>query len=51
MKPASPHPRKQPSAIDEREASMRLFARDVMPRFVDIPPLRDPLALDLTPAS
>jgi alkanesulfonate monooxygenase SsuD/methylene tetrahydromethanopterin reductase-like flavin-dependent oxidoreductase (luciferase family) len=32
------------------EASMRLFAREVMPRFKDIPPLRDPLALDLDPA-
>lgn len=30
------------------EASMRLFSREVMPRFKDIPPLRDPLALDLT---
>jgi alkanesulfonate monooxygenase SsuD/methylene tetrahydromethanopterin reductase-like flavin-dependent oxidoreductase (luciferase family) len=33
------------------EKSMRLFARDVMPRFKDIPPLRDPLALDLSAAS
>jgi hypothetical protein len=30
---------------------MRLFARNVMPRFKDIPPLRDPLALDLSAAS
>jgi alkanesulfonate monooxygenase SsuD/methylene tetrahydromethanopterin reductase-like flavin-dependent oxidoreductase (luciferase family) len=29
------------------ETSLRLFAREVMPRFADIPPLRDPLALDL----
>jgi len=29
------------------ENSMRLFARDIMPRFKDIPPLRDPLALEL----
>ena len=29
------------------ETSMRLFAREVMPRFKDIPPLRDPLALDV----
>ena len=29
------------------EASMRLFAREVIPRFKDIPPLRDPLALEL----
>jgi alkanesulfonate monooxygenase SsuD/methylene tetrahydromethanopterin reductase-like flavin-dependent oxidoreductase (luciferase family) len=33
------------------EKSMRLFAREVMPRFKDIPPLRDPLALDLSAAS
>jgi alkanesulfonate monooxygenase SsuD/methylene tetrahydromethanopterin reductase-like flavin-dependent oxidoreductase (luciferase family) len=32
------------------EASMRLFAREVIPRFRDIPPQRDPLALDLGPA-
>ena len=31
--------------------SMRLFAREVMPRFKHIPPLRDPLALDLSAAS
>jgi alkanesulfonate monooxygenase SsuD/methylene tetrahydromethanopterin reductase-like flavin-dependent oxidoreductase (luciferase family) len=30
------------------EKSMRLFARDVMPRFKDIAPLRDPLALNLS---
>jgi alkanesulfonate monooxygenase SsuD/methylene tetrahydromethanopterin reductase-like flavin-dependent oxidoreductase (luciferase family) len=30
------------------EQSMRLFARDVLPRFKDIPALRDPLALDLS---
>jgi hypothetical protein len=30
---------------------MKLFAREVMPRFSDIAPLRDPLALDLTAAS
>lgn len=29
------------------ESSMRLFAREVMPRFKDVAPLRDPLALDL----
>jgi alkanesulfonate monooxygenase SsuD/methylene tetrahydromethanopterin reductase-like flavin-dependent oxidoreductase (luciferase family) len=29
------------------EASMRLFSREVLPRFKDVPPLRDPLALDL----
>jgi len=29
------------------EASMRLFAKEVMPRFKDVAPLRDPLALDL----
>jgi alkanesulfonate monooxygenase SsuD/methylene tetrahydromethanopterin reductase-like flavin-dependent oxidoreductase (luciferase family) len=33
------------------EASMRMFARDIMPRFQTIAPLRDPLALDLGPAS
>lgn len=33
------------------EASMHLFSREVMPRFLDIPPLRDPLALDLSAAS
>ncbi len=33
------------------EASMRLFAREVMPRFSHIPALRDPLALDLSTAS
>lgn len=33
------------------EASMRLFAREVIPRFRDVPPLRDPLALDLSTAS
>lgn len=33
------------------ENSMRLFAREVMPRFKDIPPLRDPLALALDAAS
>ena len=33
------------------EASMRMFARDIMPRFQTIAPLRDPLALDLSPAS
>jgi hypothetical protein len=27
--------------------SAELFANDVAPRFTDIPPLRDPLALDL----
>jgi alkanesulfonate monooxygenase SsuD/methylene tetrahydromethanopterin reductase-like flavin-dependent oxidoreductase (luciferase family) len=32
------------------ENSMRLFAREVMPRFRDIPPPTDPLALDLTTA-
>jgi alkanesulfonate monooxygenase SsuD/methylene tetrahydromethanopterin reductase-like flavin-dependent oxidoreductase (luciferase family) len=32
------------------EASMRLFASDVIPRFKSLPALRDPLALDLTPA-
>ena len=30
------------------EKSMRLFSREVMPRFKDIPPLRDPLALELS---
>jgi alkanesulfonate monooxygenase SsuD/methylene tetrahydromethanopterin reductase-like flavin-dependent oxidoreductase (luciferase family) len=29
------------------ESSMRLFAREVMPRFQNIAPLRDPLALDI----
>jgi alkanesulfonate monooxygenase SsuD/methylene tetrahydromethanopterin reductase-like flavin-dependent oxidoreductase (luciferase family) len=29
------------------ETSMRLFAREIIPRFKDIAPLRDPLALDL----
>jgi alkanesulfonate monooxygenase SsuD/methylene tetrahydromethanopterin reductase-like flavin-dependent oxidoreductase (luciferase family) len=29
------------------EKSMRLFSREVMPRFKAIPPLRDPLALKL----
>jgi alkanesulfonate monooxygenase SsuD/methylene tetrahydromethanopterin reductase-like flavin-dependent oxidoreductase (luciferase family) len=29
------------------EASMRLFSREIIPRFKDIPPLREPLALDL----
>ncbi len=33
------------------EKSMRLFAREVMPRFAGIPPLRDPLALDLSAVS
>jgi len=33
------------------ENSMRLFAREVLPRFKDIAPLADPLALDLTEAS
>ena len=33
------------------ENSMRLFAREVMPRFKHIPPLADPLALDLRAAS
>jgi alkanesulfonate monooxygenase SsuD/methylene tetrahydromethanopterin reductase-like flavin-dependent oxidoreductase (luciferase family) len=33
------------------EASMKLFAREVLPRFKDIPPLRDPLALDLQAAN
>ncbi len=33
------------------ENSMRLFAREVLPRFKDIPPLRDPLALDLSAVS
>lgn len=33
------------------EASMRLFAREVMPRFKDIAPLQDPLAIDLDAAS
>lgn len=36
---------------DVSESSMRLFAREVMPRFLDIAPLRDPLALDLSAAS
>jgi alkanesulfonate monooxygenase SsuD/methylene tetrahydromethanopterin reductase-like flavin-dependent oxidoreductase (luciferase family) len=31
------------------EKSMRLFNEEVMPRFKDVPPLRDPLAVDLTP--
>ena len=30
------------------EASLRLFAREIMPRFKDVAPLRDPLALDLS---
>ena len=29
------------------ETSLRLFSREVIPRFRDIPPLRDPLAIDL----
>ena len=33
------------------EDSMRLFAREVLPRFKHIPPLTDPLALDLRAAS
>jgi alkanesulfonate monooxygenase SsuD/methylene tetrahydromethanopterin reductase-like flavin-dependent oxidoreductase (luciferase family) len=33
------------------EASMRLFSREVMPRFTDIPPLSDPLALDVARVS
>jgi alkanesulfonate monooxygenase SsuD/methylene tetrahydromethanopterin reductase-like flavin-dependent oxidoreductase (luciferase family) len=33
------------------EQSMRLFSREVIPRFKDVPPLRDPLALDLSAAS
>jgi alkanesulfonate monooxygenase SsuD/methylene tetrahydromethanopterin reductase-like flavin-dependent oxidoreductase (luciferase family) len=33
------------------EASMRLFAREVMPRFKNVSPLRDPRALDLEPAA
>ncbi len=32
------------------ETSMRLFSREVMPRFTNIPPLSDPLALDLSEA-
>jgi alkanesulfonate monooxygenase SsuD/methylene tetrahydromethanopterin reductase-like flavin-dependent oxidoreductase (luciferase family) len=32
------------------EQSMRLFAREVLPRFKDIPPPRDPAALALVPA-
>lgn len=32
------------------ESSMRLFAHEVIPRFADIAPLRDPLALDLNAA-
>lgn len=32
------------------EQSMRLFAREVLPRFKDIPAPRDPLALELQPA-
>jgi alkanesulfonate monooxygenase SsuD/methylene tetrahydromethanopterin reductase-like flavin-dependent oxidoreductase (luciferase family) len=32
------------------EKSMRLFAKEVMPRFKDIAPLRDPFALDLAAA-
>jgi len=32
------------------ETSLKLFAKEVMPRFRDIPPLRDPLAIELTPA-
>lgn len=30
------------------EQSMRLFAREVMPRFADVPPLTDPLGADLS---
>jgi alkanesulfonate monooxygenase SsuD/methylene tetrahydromethanopterin reductase-like flavin-dependent oxidoreductase (luciferase family) len=33
------------------EKSMRLFSREVLPRFKDIAPLRDPLALDLSAVS
>ena len=33
------------------EASMRLFAREIMPHFEMIPPLRDRLALDLSTVS
>ena len=29
------------------EASMRLFAKEVIPRFKNVPALRDPLALDV----
>ena len=32
------------------EQSMRLFAREVLPRFKDIPPPRDPAELALIPA-
>jgi len=32
------------------EASMRLFSREILPRFKDVPPLRDPTAFDLQPA-
>ena len=32
------------------EASMKLFAREVLPRFKDTPPLKDPLARDLQAA-
>ncbi|HLI21106.1 MAG TPA: LLM class flavin-dependent oxidoreductase [Stellaceae bacterium] len=32
------------------EASMKLFAKEVLPRFKDVPPLKDPLALDLQAA-
>lgn len=30
------------------ETSLKLFSKEVMPRFKDIPPLRDPLALELS---
>ena len=33
------------------ENSMRLFAREIMPRFKDVQPLHDPLALDLSAVS
>jgi alkanesulfonate monooxygenase SsuD/methylene tetrahydromethanopterin reductase-like flavin-dependent oxidoreductase (luciferase family) len=33
------------------ETSMRLFSREIIPRFKDIPPRRDPLAPDLRKAS
>jgi alkanesulfonate monooxygenase SsuD/methylene tetrahydromethanopterin reductase-like flavin-dependent oxidoreductase (luciferase family) len=36
---------------DVSETSMRLFAREILPRFKDIAPLRDPYALDLSAAS
>jgi alkanesulfonate monooxygenase SsuD/methylene tetrahydromethanopterin reductase-like flavin-dependent oxidoreductase (luciferase family) len=32
------------------EASMRLFGREVLPRFKDLPPLHDPRALELQQA-